>query len=226
MIIAIDGVAVSGKSTIALLLAQKLNFFYINSGLLYRSIAYLMVEEYGSSYQGFLSELRQDDIAHLYEKYKVRYDFDGRSVFLTIYEKDSTAQLKGPLVDSIVSLVASFPPVRNYITMLQRRLAHDHANVIIEGRDIASHVFPDADYKFFITARLAVRVRRWLAMQRNQNNHLQMSFEDICFAIEKRDEQDMSRSCGALVKVKDAIMIDTSDLTQEEVLQKILDIII
>lgn len=223
MIIAIDGVAASGKSTAALLLAQKTGFFYINSGLLYRSIAYLVNRKYSERYSEFLKEVSFEKLDALWAEYSVKYSFNGRFVAVLINQEDAIAKLKSPFIDTIVSFVAGSAIVRDYVTSMQRSLAAMHTNTIIEGRDIASHVFPNADLKFFIMADLLIRAQRWSAMQKKLNVHVSLS--DATKIIQERDLQDKTRSVGALVCVPDAVIIDTSLLNQNQVVSKMIDYI-
>lgn len=223
MIIAIDGVAASGKSTAALLLAQRTGFFYINSGLLYRTVAYLINKKYGQKYHDFLQEVSFAKLDDLWTEYSVQYCFNGSLATVLINQEDVIAKLKSPFIDTIVSFVAGVLVVRDYVTSVQRSVAAMHINTIIEGRDIASHVFPDADLKFFITADLAIRAQRWCAMQEKLKSYVSLS--DATKIIQKRDLQDKTRSIGALVCVPDAVIIDTSLLSQNQVVSKMIDCI-
>jgi cytidylate kinase len=221
MIIAIDGVAASGKSTAAVLLAKKLGFFYINSGLLYRAVAYLVSKKYGEKYSDFLAEISFASLDALWSEYSVQYCFDGKLATVFINQENCIALLKSPFIDSIVSPIAGCSLVRDYVTNIQRLLAKGHAHTIIEGRDIASHVFPNADVKFFITADLSIRAQRWCAMQEKLGAHVLLS--DAQKIIKERDLQDKTRSVGALIQTDDAIVIDTSLMTQEQTVSKMID---
>lgn len=225
MIIAIDGVAASGKSTAAVLLAQKLGFFYINSGLLYRAIAYIISKEYGQHYQDYLATLTPQLLDAFWVQHAIRYVFDGTVAKLLIDSVDSLTALKNPFIDTIVSSVAACHVVRQYVTEKQRILAAQHESTVIEGRDITSHVFPNAEFKFFITADIAVRAARWQEMQKKMGSS--MTLPEAIALIKNRDFQDKTRVIGALTLTDDSIVIDTSDLTNpDQTAKKIFDIIV
>jgi cytidylate kinase len=223
MIIAIDGVAASGKSTAALLLAKKLGFFYINSGLLYRTAAYLISKKYGKQYQDYLPKITSQLLDEIWAENSVSYLFNGDVAAVFINQENCTPLLKSPFIDTIVSSVASYSVIRDYVTQLQRSLAAQNSNTVIEGRDIASHVFPNADFKFFITADLSIRAQRWCLMQEKLGSHVLLS--DAKKIISERDLQDKTRLVGALIQTEDAIVIDTSVMTQEQTVEKVVNLI-
>lgn len=224
MIIAIDGVAASGKSTIARLLAQRLSYFYINSGLLYRSVAFMLQTHYGSiAIDAMIHELSPEVLTFLYQKYHVQYEVVNGVPVVRMNGIEVTPTLKSASIDAVISGVAGILDVRTFVSNLQRSLASQHDNVVIEGRDIATHVFPHAECKLFITADLRVRAERWLSMQ----NALGFTgtIEEAVTILHARDLKDQTRKVGALVQVSDAYLIDTSSLTPDQAVEKIILIV-
>ncbi|MGC2310504.1 MAG: (d)CMP kinase [Candidatus Babeliaceae bacterium] len=212
MIITIDGPTASGKSTIARLLAKKWSFYYINSGFLYRALAYLLYTDY--AYQ--LADLHNADLAlcrdlllgngfsYIYENGQVHVFFKGNNI---------TPFLKSPLMDQAASLLSINAMVRALINEYQRLLAQRNS-VIADGRDCGSIVFPQADYKFFLTALLEVRAQRWCKEQALHGNII--SPEACKKAVQERDARDMQRPYAPLEIAPDVISVDNSEWTVEQ----------
>ena len=211
MIITIDGPTASGKSTIAQLLAEQLSALYINSGLLFRAVAYIL-QSRGYDVTYFNSH---ESIAALINDESVRYEYTpGTGVRISFEEKDITPFLKTPDIDRAASLIATQPSVRQALLNYQRKLADDF-DAVADGRDCGTVVFPEADYKFYITADLRARAMRW---QRTHNDHKNLSLEEIEKIIAQRDKRDSSREIAPLKPAHDALIIDTSNMTIQEVL--------
>jgi len=213
MIIAIDGPSGAGKSTVAKLLSDKLSFEYIDTGAMYRALAY---KAYINKID--ISEENADEISKMLDSTTV--DYYNNNIYL------DGQNVEGLIRDEIISIHASkisaLGIVRKKMVDLQRKIA-ENKNVILDGRDIGTVVFPDADFKFFVTASEEVRaVRRY-----NQliNGNKDIVFENILADIKKRDEQDSSRKISPLKMADDAILIDTSYMSLEEILNKLTDII-
>jgi cytidylate kinase len=222
MIITIDGPVASGKSTLAKELAKKLNFYYLYSGYLYRSLGYLLHkhQNYTAETVEYASKADVDkylDPNRFVYKYSAQ---DGVNIFFD--ELEITPFLKEPLVDRLSSYVSRNLYVRDSIVDMQRHLASQQTTVL-EGRDGGSIVFPYADYKFFLTARPEIRAQRWRDMQRKKGN--EFSLEKSLYRISERDASDMHRKHSPMVIPKNSIVVDNSDFTQEETLHHILKLL-
>jgi CMP/dCMP kinase len=213
MIITIDGPVASGKSTAARLLARQLNFYYLNSGLLYRAIGYLLLNKAHYSLEQLASADRKDVDTYLDEK-RLRYAFGEQGVpHLSFDEQDITPLLKSEMMDKAASVVSTNPYVRERLLHWQRNLAANH-NVVSEGRDSGTVVFPSAILKFFLTAPVIVRAGRWQADQERRG--LVVTIQDAQAQIEERDTRDSSRSVAPLIVPEGAIIIDNGSLSLEE----------
>lgn len=199
-IIAIDGPSGVGKSSVSKKLAQSIGFNYINTGAIYRVIAYLSLKN------NILPEKVANEMKLEFREHKVYANDVEVTNFIHIEE-----------ISLAASKVSAIPEVRAAVLDLQRNLGRS-GNSILEGRDIGTVIFPDADIKFFMTASLDVRAnRRFLESKEG------LSLEEIKKQIEFRDKQDSERSVAPLKCADDAIVIDTSDLTFDEVMKVILD---
>jgi len=214
LVIAIDGPAGSGKSTVSKLIAKRLNLLYIDTGAMYRALTLkamrkgLRLEDESS-----LIALAKSTKIDLEEKSKLHVFLDGEDVSIPIRTAEVTANVK---------YVARIPGVRHEMVALQRSIGSKRG-AVLEGRDIGTVVFPNADYKFYLDASPEERARR----RREDLIELGQAadVEDVKKDIMARDESDIKRSVGALKKANDAISIDTTDLTIDEVTEKILSYI-
>lgn len=222
MIITIDGPTASGKSSIAVQLASSLDYIYLNTGLLYRALAFILIEHYHYT-RDLLENPRKRDIAAVLSKDCFFYYYDKQRGSLIFYkEQDITAHLKSPQVDEASSLVSADPIVREALLGVQRSLGEEH-KLVAEGRDCGSIIFPDAQYKFFITASLAIRAERWVAEQRQRG--VIISLKKARLFIQERDTRDSARTIAPLVIPRGAIVVDTSWLTIEEAVRLIMSFI-
>jgi len=202
IIVAIDGPAGTGKSTTAKILAKKLNVMYIDSGAMYRCITYLVLK----------NKIEVNDtkrIINLTENAKI--EFKDESVFLN--DEDVTNEIRTIEVTNKVSTVSKIKEVRKILVDKQREYAKENS-VIMDGRDIGTVVFPDADFKFFLLCDLKTR-----AIRRQQDfNDLgqKISLDKIIMEIKKRDDIDTKRAESPLRKAKDAIEVDTTNMIIEE----------
>ncbi len=219
MIITIDGPVASGKSTVAKMLAKQLHFYYINSGFLYRSFAYILHYKCGidlnalASYN-FGEELpfSLDRYSYEYSDYRVRVFFEG---------EDITKYLIYPNIDAAASIIAKNAYIRDHIVNFQRHLASLHRNVIAEGRDCGTFVFDKAQFKFFLTASLEARAKRWAKSRERTGNYF--TLEEAMIFIHQRDERDMQRVIAPLKPAPDAIIIDNTNIDLNATLQLMLD---
>ena len=212
MIIAIDGPAGSGKGTIASMVSKKLNLVNIDTGATYRCVALEMLKE------GVGLE-ETDKIIEISKNININLTEDSR-VFLN--NEDVTNKIREKEVTKIVSQVSSIEKVRENLVNLQRNMAKGK-NVIMEGRDITTVVFPEADFKFYLDASIDERVKRRILQ--NKEKGIDMTEDEIRENMEKRDYNDMHKKIGALKRTNDQIYIDTSNISIDEVVNKIIKIV-
>lgn len=219
MIITIDGPVASGKSTIARMSAEHLDFYYLNTGLLYRAITYILLNLHDYT-QKDLAAVKAEDISKCIDINRFFYSYTAREGSTIVYDNnDITGFLKDPLIDKSVSIISPQKAVREMLSNLQRSIAKDH-DVVIEGRDVGSVVFPNADYKFFLTASLEVRAKRWQSYQVKKGNSY--SLDQVKELVEQRDLNDKTRKISPLKIPEQAIIVDNSSLSLQETVQEIL----
>ena len=208
MIIAIDGPAGAGKSTIAKKVADSLGYVYIDTGAMYRAFTYELLTSSIS-----LSDI--EEITKVLEKTNI--EFKNNEIFLN--NLNVTNEIRSKNVTANVSAVSAIPQVREKLVNLQRKIASE-SNSILDGRDIGTVVFPNAELKIFLTASVKIRaLRRYNQLIAKDKN---IDINEIEAEIEKRDKLDSSRETSPLIKAADAIEIDTSDLSIDEVANTIL----
>ena len=213
MIITIDGPVASGKSTVSRLLAQKFGYYYLCSGLLYRALAYLLVHQRSYTLDT-IANPRVEDIAHCVDAHAFVYRYDEHTQEHIFFEgQDITPYLKDSFMDKVTSVVSVNEQVRSAVTAIQRTIALHH-NVVTDGRDVGSVVFPHAEFKFFVTASVVVRAERWRKDQEKYGNYLPT--DHAMALITDRDNRDKNRAIAPLVIPTDAIVIDTTALTIQQ----------
>lgn len=211
MNVAIDGPAGAGKSTIAKLCAKKMDLLYVDTGAMYRAVALYLLE----------SGIDVNDRSAVAEKCKgavvdIKYEDGIQNVYLN--GTNVTGRLREEAVGNTASVTSAVPEVRAQIFSLQRGLA-ERGGVIMDGRDIGTVVMPDADVKFYLTASSKVRAKRRVLELEAKGEH--PDFDEIKKDIEDRDNRDMTREISPLKQAGDAILVDTSDMSIEEVVEKI-----
>ncbi len=219
MIITIDGPTASGKSTVAYAVAKTLGFYYLPTGWLYRAVSYLLKKNYGYT-DAMLANPAMEDLVCCLDPKRLVYSYDvstgGKLSFDTI---DITSFLKDYTIDNAVAIISPVVHVRELVAQAQRHFAQQHDSVI-EGRDSGSVVFPQADYKFYLTASLPVRAARWQKDQEKRGNVFSLAQAEE--QVEERDKKDRERAHSPLVVPRNAIEIDSSFLNLEETIQKFL----
>lgn len=211
--IAIDGPAGSGKSTVAKLISKKLGIIYLDTGAMYRAVALKAIRE-------GIDTLDREKLSQLVKNIdiKVKYLQNEQQIFL---DGEEVSQLiRTPEVSIGASNVSSIPEVRLRLVELQREIANKH-DVVMDGRDIGTYVLPDAQVKVFLTASLEERARRRY-MEQLEKGAGGITLEEVRKDIEYRDKNDSSRSFAPLAKAQDAIEIDTTNMSVEEVADRII----
>lgn len=211
-IIAIDGPAGSGKGTIAQIVSKKCNLVNIDTGATYRCLAL-------ATLRNNLSIEDKERIIELSKNINIKFGLNG-DVYLD--DENVTDLIRSKEVTSIVSPISSIVEVRQNMVDIQRKMAANN-DVIMEGRDITTVVFPDTKYKFYLDASLDERVKR--RFKQNQEKNIDMSYDEIYENIKARDYNDMHKEVGSLVRTEDQVYIDTTNMTIDEVVNKIISVI-
>ena len=205
--IAIDGPAGAEKSTVAKIIADKLNMVYVDTGAMYRAITYLSIKEGKTAIEEIINLAKNADIK-----------LHGRTIFIN--NEDVSLSIRSQEINNNVSKIAKIPEIRVVMTEIQRKIAKNKG-VVMDGRDIGTHVLPDAEYKFYLTASLKERAtRRYFELLNYESN---VSLEQIEMEIAQRDRQDEERAFSPLKIAKDAVIIDTTNKTIMEVVKELLD---
>ncbi len=218
-IIAIDGPAASGKSTVAEMLARELNFLYFDTGIMYRAVTWAAIE-------GGVSIDDEKAVTILAEKVKIDVlppsKDDGRKSDVFMDDRDITWQIRDETVDANVSQVSTYFGVREAMTGQQRRIGR-RGSIVMVGRDIGTVVCPDADLKIYLDASAEERARRRCREVVDRGG--QADYDEVLQAIRRRDEIDTTRALAPLKPAEDAIIIDTDGKTVDQVYREILKLV-
>jgi cytidylate kinase len=213
--IAVDGPAGAGKSTVCKFIAEKLNIIHLDTGAMYRAVALKMLEN-------SVDPRDVEKVLPLLENTDIKVEYNGKEQRIVLDGKDVSEQIRRHIISQAASDISKIRQVRLKLVDIQRQIARDNA-VIMDGRDIGSFVLPNADFKFYLTATAEERAKRRLLDLREKGQD--ESYDDILQSIKLRDENDKNRDFAPLVQADDAILIDTTYLTFEQVCEKILSII-
>lgn len=214
--IAIDGPAGAGKSSIAKALSKRLGYIYIDTGAMYRAVALFFVENN-------ISDGTDSRIESLLEKLEISIKYEDGAQKVILNGEDVTGKLRLEEIGKLASKFSAIGSVREKLVALQRKLAQKE-NVVMDGRDIGTVVLPNADLKIYLSASSKVRAkRRYLELL--EKGQTDLDINDIEDEIIKRDEADMNREISPLKQADDAYYLDSSDMTLEEVVSKILSMV-
>jgi len=221
MIITLDGPCGSGKSTLAQLLAVKLGFFYINSGYLYRSLAYVLVNDFGYDDEKLRAPLLAD-IQTILDPSHFQYQYQDGVAQVFFKGQEITHHLKYSVVSDHASLISAHAHVRSAVVGLQRKFGEMH-NLVTDGRDGGTEIYPQAEFKFYLIAQDEIRAQRLQADL--ERSGMIISFDEALQMTQTRDTRDMTRLISPLKKADDAIEIDTSNQSIHQTLDFMLSII-
>ena len=214
-IVAVDGTAGSGKGSVTKVIAEKLNLKTIDTGAMYRSVTLAMLEQNVG-----IEEIEK--ITEILKNIKIEFVEQDTEKKVLLNGKDVTLKIRSKEVNEFVSPVSTIRIVREYLANLQRKMA-ESIDVIMEGRDIGTNVFPNADVKIYLDATPEERARR--RYRQNQENGIDIPFEEILKNVKERDYIDSHREIAPLTKAPDAIYIDSTGMTVEEEADVVIKII-
>lgn len=212
-IITIDGPAASGKSTAARMLAQKLGAGFLDTGAMYRAVTLIAM-------QSGVDLTNERELVEVIENHKFCFTIENETMKVYVDGADTTEQIRAKEVTENAKYIAAAPSVRRILVQMQRQFAKEHGAIITEGRDQGTVAFPDADFKFFLTARPQERAKRRLTELKAKG--IDANITEILESIEKRDKSDMERNVGPMKPAPDAIVIDTTELGIEQVVEQLI----
>lgn len=215
MIVAVDGPAGSGKGTVTKRIEKELGFLNLDTGATYRCVALQALREN-------VSLKDEEEIIKIANDIDIKINNTGDKDIILLNGEDVSKEIRTKEVTSIVSQVSAIIPVREKMVEVQRKLANGK-NVIVEGRDIGTVVFPNADIKIYLDASEEIRAKR--RYEENKQNGIDTTYEEVLENVKMRDYNDMHKKVGALKKADDAIVVDSTNLTIDQVVEKIKDII-
>lgn len=207
VIITIDGPAASGKSTAARLLAKKLGATFLDTGAMYRAVTFAALQA-GANLRD------EDKLLDILARNKFEFDVDNEKTRVRINGQNHTGQIRNPRITENARYIASAGKIRQELVRMQRSFAAEYEKIVTEGRDQGTVVFPGAELKFFLSADLNERARR---RKKQLGERTGKSLEEIKEEIRKRDQLDRNRSIGPLKPAEDAVVVDTTKLNIEQV---------
>ena len=207
MIITIDGAAGTGKTTVGILTANRLNFSFLDTGKIYRAFTLKLIKD--------SIQLNEEEIIKNLDKTEIHYLYDNQKEFVFLDKIDVTNEILSKEVEKSVSLISKIPEVRNKMTALQRSIVNNK-NFVVAGRDIGTVVLPEAEVKIFLIASLEERAKRRLAERKDQ------TYLDIIESMKNRDNIDSTRKIAPLKVPENSLIIDTEGLNIIEVSNKII----
>ncbi len=213
MIIAIDGPSGAGKSTLGRMLARALNLLYIDTGAMYRAVALAVINS-------GVSTKDEAAVAAVAAGVSLALEGDPDSLQVLLDGRDVSAEIRNEDVSHTSSVISTIPEVRRILVERQREMGARGGGVVLEGRDIGTVVFPNADIKFFLTAGPEARARR--RYEEDRLRDLVSTYEDTLADINRRDQRDSTRADSPLSIAPDAIVIDSTELSIEEVYERML----
>lgn len=216
LIIAIDGPSGAGKSTLGRMLARELGLLYADTGAMYRAVALAVVE-------ANVSANDEARVAEVAQRARVELTGDPDHLHVQLDGRDVTAEIRTEQASRLASVISTIPAVRRELVRRQREMGESGAGIVLDGRDIGTVVFPDADVKFFVTAVPEERARR-----RYEENHAKapsLTLADTLADLNTRDQRDSTRADSPLKIADDAVVIDTTELPVEEVFARMLQVV-
>lgn len=216
LIITIDGPAASGKSTVARLLADRLGASFLDTGAMYRAVTL-------AAMQAGVDMSDEKQLLTVLETTEFKFAVEKGEMTVCVDDADVSERIRDPQVTVNARHIASSPKIREKLVKMQRKFAVDLEKIVTEGRDQGTVVFPNADIKFYLTAELSERAKRRQAELRSKGSG--EDIEQIQKAIKERDKSDESRVVGPLTPARDSIVVDTTDLSLKQVVEKLLDFV-
>ena len=215
LVVAVDGTAGSGKGTITKIVAEKLNLVTIDTGAMYRCVTLAMLEQK-------IGIEETEKIENILKNIKIEFVDDKQNKKVLLNGKDVTLEIRSKEVNEFVSPVSTIRVVREYLANMQREMAKS-IDVIMEGRDIGTNVFPNADVKIYLDATPEERARR--RFKQNEENGIKIPYDEILKNVKERDYIDSHREIAPLSKAPDAVYIDSTGMTVEEEAEAVMKII-
>ena len=212
--IAIDGPSSAGKSTVAKILAKELGYVYIDTGAMYRTVALYLLKHK-------IDYTNENEVKNVIDDISIQLKNEDGSILIFLNGNDVSSEIRTQEVGEAASVSSTFQCVREKLVMLQKQIANE-TSCVMDGRDIASNVLPNANLKIYLTASLECRAKRRLKDELDKG--IDTNFERVKTELAERDHRDMNRALNPLIKVDDAILVDTSDMSIDEVVDKLIEL--